>query len=257
MQAKQEASSNIVILLLCGMATFFDGFDLQLLALAVPSMAATFQVGPEAFAPALAATVAGAAFGAILLAPVADVRGRRPVLIGSMLLIAIPSAVIAGAHSIWLVILMRFPTGIALGAVVPIAIALASENASGRYRHVAVSAVTVASALGAVLASITAPAIETLGGWRLLFVVGATAPVIAAILFYVLGPRTAPVALAAQALRSDHAKPVDRDVHPVRGHAVRQHRDDLVATRSAHRGRLAQGRGPARSGPAGDRRHHG
>src|SRR5512147_1395003 len=72
---------------LCALAAFFDGYDAQMLAMAIPLMADAFHVPPTAFAAAASGSLAGMAFGAMLLSPLADRFGRRPMLIVSLVIL--------------------------------------------------------------------------------------------------------------------------------------------------------------------------
>lgn len=177
---------------LCALAALLDGYDLQVLALAVPSMAADLGVKPTAMGPALAATLAGAAAGSMLLAPLADRFGRKALLVAALLMMGLPTLGVTFANAVPVVAALRFLAGLGFGAAVPVAVAMAAEHAPPARRALMVSLVVACTALGALTASIAAPAIEGWLGWRSLFVVGAIAPIALAPLYAILLPSGAP-----------------------------------------------------------------
>src|SRR5436190_19192538 len=73
-------------ILLCALAVFFDGYEAQMLAMAIPLLARHLDVTPTAFARAASASLAGMAIGALVLGPLADRLGRKPRLLMSLLL---------------------------------------------------------------------------------------------------------------------------------------------------------------------------
>ena len=78
-------------IVLCALSVLLDGYDAQMLAMAIPLMAKEFGVAPTAFAPAASASLAGMAIGALFLSPLADRFGRRPLLIASLALFGAPT----------------------------------------------------------------------------------------------------------------------------------------------------------------------
>src|SRR4029077_1712246 len=76
-------------IVLCALAAFFDGYDAQMLAMAIPLMAGEVNVAPTAFAAAASGSLAGMALGAMLLSPLADRFGRRPMLIVSLFVLGL------------------------------------------------------------------------------------------------------------------------------------------------------------------------
>ena len=178
------------VIALCSLATFLDGYDVQALGLAIPRMAADFGVAPTAFAFALAASLVGMAVGAMLLGPLADRFGRRPMLIAMMALVGSTTlgAMLAPdptALSIW-----RVFTGLGLGATVPVAIAMTSEYAPARRRAALVTLMVCCTALGSMSAGFVAPMVEALWGWRGIFAVGAVLPLAMAVLLWAALPES-------------------------------------------------------------------
>jgi AAHS family 4-hydroxybenzoate transporter-like MFS transporter len=167
---------------LCALAVFLDGYDAQMLAMAIPQMAQEFRVPPTAFAAAASGSLAGMAIGALVLSPLADRFGRRPLLIVSLLLFGLPTLLAMQAGGPLELAIWRVLAGCGLGATVPVTIAITADLAPAHRR---VSIVTLAAsgfAIGASSAGLIAPILSGLWGWRGLFGYGGIAPLVIAAL---------------------------------------------------------------------------
>ena len=180
--------SNRVVAL-GALAAFLDGYDVQALGLAVPAIAQDWGPAPAAFGPALSFTLVGMTIGALGLAPLADRLGRRNLLVAMLALVGLSTFVSAGAQNLTILAATRLVAGLGLGAIVPVAIALATEHAPAARRTATVTALVVATALGALAASLVAPRLELAFGWRGIFAVGAALPLVALPLIWAALPK--------------------------------------------------------------------
>lgn len=134
-------------------------------------------------------------FGAAQLihGPLADRYGRRPVLIGSMLLYIAMNLVCAMARSFDLLLVSRVCAGLAIAATRVVTIALIRDCYSGR----AMARVSSLAVMTFMIFPIIAPSIGQfillMGSWRLIFHVIAVVSVVIAIWFALRMPETLPV----------------------------------------------------------------
>ena len=142
---------------LCALAAFFDGYDAQMLAMAIPLMADAFQVSPPAFAAAASGSLAGMAIGAMLLSPLADRFGRRPMLIISLALLGSATLYAMRAKGPTEIAIWRTVAGIGLGAVVPITIAIVADIAPAARRVTIVTLMASGFMIGAASSGLIAP----------------------------------------------------------------------------------------------------
>jgi AAHS family 4-hydroxybenzoate transporter-like MFS transporter len=198
------------VVALCALATFLDGYDIQALGLAVPRMSEEWGLPPSAFAPALSASLVGIALGAVLLAPLADRWGRRPMLVAMMILIGLTTAGAALASNPMMLTAWRVITGLALGAAVPIATSLTSEYAPLRRRAALVALLIACMALGSFAAGIVAPALSELWGWRGIFAAGAALPLMMAVVLFVSLPESLRFLIARNLKPQQVARQIDR-----------------------------------------------
>src|SRR5438105_8830543 len=74
------------IVVLCGMVQFLDGFDTQALGYAGPALRAAWHIPPQALGSVFAFGAFGTGLGSIVLGPLADIFGRRKVMIATVAL---------------------------------------------------------------------------------------------------------------------------------------------------------------------------
>ncbi len=168
------------VFLLCALVMLLDGYDLQAMPLAVPSLVADWALPRERFGYALSAALVGVGLGAAFLAPLGDRHGRRPVLILAMLEVGIASLATAHAGSLESLIAWRFITGLGMGACIPNATALTSEYAPASRRAKLLTLANCNLAVGAFIAGFLAPPLIAQWGWHGIFHVGGVAPIVLA-----------------------------------------------------------------------------
>jgi putative MFS transporter len=158
---------------LVGVATFFDGFDQLMIAYALPVLIPYFALAPGMIAWTIAIGGIGMLLGALAGGWAADRVGRVPVLIGSLVLYAATSLLMAGTGTLWIFLVLRFIQGFGLGAEVPVAATYIGEitRARGRGRFVLLYELIFPAGLVA-SALVAAWVVPTLG-WRWLFALGA------------------------------------------------------------------------------------
>ena len=166
---------------LAALAVIFDGFDIQILAFAIPSLIREWHVTRSDFGPVLAIGLAGMALGSPLAGYCGDRFGRRAALIGCVALFGLGTTATALVHGLTELTVLRFLTGMGAGGALPNASALAAEFAPLRRRPVAVKLTIVCVPLGGMLGGLIAARVLPVFGWRALYAIGGTAPVLLAL----------------------------------------------------------------------------
>jgi AAHS family 4-hydroxybenzoate transporter-like MFS transporter len=175
---------------LCAVVALFDGFDLQIIGLAAPSIAATMHILAGALGVVFSAAVAGLALGSLGLAPWADHFGRKNVLVVAVVGFAVFTLVTPTAGTVTLLLLYRFLTGLGLGTAVVCAVSLASELVSAKRRGVMAGVLYAGFPLGGVLAGLLGNKLIAAAGWRGLFIVGGVGPLVMAALLIAVLPES-------------------------------------------------------------------
>ncbi len=171
---------QLLVAVLCGLAMFVDGYDLQALPLTVPSIAQQMHVAPAGFGLALAAATVGLALAGIVLAPLGDRIGRKPALLAALLIIGVSCLLTITATTPAQFTLWRFLTGLGLGFGIPNCNAWTAEYAPLRRRALILVLMNAAISAGAFLSAFIAPRVIAAYGWQGTFVVGGVLPLLLA-----------------------------------------------------------------------------
>jgi benzoate transport len=184
MATAKSASDNIVHdvidngevsalqLLVVGMCMFFnmlDGFDITAMAVVASAVSIELQLTADKLGWIFSFALAGMMCGAMFLAPVSDIIGRRKLIILAMAIIGVSILFTATATTLIEFIVLRFISGLGAGAMLASQAALSAEYSSDKYRAFSVAAVTSGYPLGAMMTSVVAGVIVPEYGWRSMF----------------------------------------------------------------------------------------
>lgn len=199
-------------LVLCLLLGITDGFDALVIGFVVPALSREFDVSVASLTPVTLAAVIGTVFGAMLLAPLADRFGRRPVILVGTAVFGVLTLAAAAAPSILALIVLRFVAGLALGAVPATLIAYGAELAPSRLRGTFVTIIGTGLAAGGFVGGFAAGFLIPAFGWRSLFIVGGVFPLILLVCALRLLPETAQY-LAAVGRRAESQAALARFGH--------------------------------------------
>ena len=153
---------QIRVLLLCCILVVLDGFDAAVIGYIAPTLTKAWHISPQALAPVFAAGLFGMFAGATGLGIVADRYGRKIVLILSLMIVAAGTLGTVLTDTVMEMTVLRFITGIGMGAILPNSITLAAEYSPARRKIVLVtlsySGFTLGLAAGGWIAGIILPA---------------------------------------------------------------------------------------------------
>lgn len=175
---------------LCFLVVLLDGFDTAAIGYIAPSLIGEWGVAKPALAPVLSAALFGLAAGALSAGPLADKFGRRAVLIVSVLVFGAGSLASAFAHSLDGLTVLRFVTGLGLGAAMPNAVTLTSEYCPDKQRAMLTNAMFCGFPLGAAFGGFLAAWMIPHWGWRSVLLLGGMVPVVLAVLMLVALPES-------------------------------------------------------------------
>ncbi len=163
---------------LAALAVIFDGFDIQILAFAIPSLMKEWHAARADFGYVLAIGLAGMAIGGPVAGYFGDRFGRRPALIGSVALFGLATIATSLVDGLTGLAALRFLTGLGAGGAVPNAGALAAEFAPAKRRATAVKFTIVCIPLGGMLGGLIAARVLPAYGWRTLYLTGGALPLL-------------------------------------------------------------------------------
>jgi benzoate transport len=158
---------------LCLALMFMDGYDVAVMAFAAPGLSAEWDIGSVMLGYLLSASLFGMAAGSILLTPLADRIGRRPLTILSVGLIALGMAGSVLSVDVGQLLATRVLTGIGIGGMVANVSVLVAELSSDRRRGLAMGLYVAGFPIGATLCGLVAGPLIPMFGWRSIFLIGA------------------------------------------------------------------------------------
>ncbi len=182
--------TQYAIVVLCGLVMFLDGFDTQAISYMAPSISREWHLSKEMLGPIFSSALIGLMVGYLLVSPLSDRFGHRKLVVVSTFAFALLTFTTAFASGFTELIILRFATGIALGSVVPSAIALTTEFTPARMRATFVLAIYCGFSLGFVAAGGVAAWAIPQFGWRSMLWIGAAAPFVVALIALVALPES-------------------------------------------------------------------
>lgn len=190
MDARKMSTRQWLVLFLGFMVLVFDGFDTTAIGFIAPALVDDWGVLRQDLGPVMMSGLLGLAFGSLTAGPLADRFGRRPVIIGSVLLFGFWSLASAWSTGITSLTILRFLTGVGLGASMPNTATLISEYAPKRYRSHMVSFIYCGFAFGAALGGLGSEWLIENFGWRSVLVAGGVLPIAFALLLLLSLPES-------------------------------------------------------------------
>ena len=181
---QQLTGRNYFILGLLLIALLCDGFDLQLVNFALPTLAREWGIAPEALKFTVVANLLGMMFGAMFLGNMGDRFGRKRVIVVGTILYACTAFACVLAKNPDQLAVLRFLTGLGLGGVLPNVIALAAEISPTSQRARLTSIPIIGMSLGSGLPAVVAAWMVPVFGWKAMFVAGGIVPIVVAILIW-------------------------------------------------------------------------
>jgi AAHS family 3-hydroxyphenylpropionic acid transporter len=201
--APAGANRAIWIVGACCLASFGEGIDLQAPGVTMPVLAPLFHLttgqgfwGGFIGTKGLFASMStfGLFFGAMIGGRLSDLIGRKWVLVWSVALFGVFSALTVQSTDAQTLLWMRFLTGLGLGGCYANMIAIAVENVSPGRRNTAVGVLYSAMPIGGATVSLASYSWATPELWKNIYYLGAAVPLLAVPCIIALVPNLKPLA---------------------------------------------------------------
>ncbi|MBV8912362.1 MAG: MFS transporter [Acetobacteraceae bacterium] len=179
-----------LVAFIAALSIVMDGFDGQLIGFAVPVLIKEWGVTRGDFAPALAAGLFGMGIGSAFAGLFADRFGRRWAVVGSVLLFGLATCCIGFSSNLWQIGVLRFIAGLGIGGALPSSTTVTAEFTPARSRTLAITATIVCVPLGGMLAGLFASVVLPNLGWRALFFLGGSLPIVLGLILLFVLPET-------------------------------------------------------------------
>ncbi|MFJ2772163.1 MFS transporter [Streptomyces sp. NPDC087300] len=162
------------VIALCWLVVFFDGMDVNIYGAVMPHLIDDKDFG---FTASTAGTVGswttfGMLVGALGCGTLTDWLGRKPMVTGSVVVFSLGSALCALAPSVFVFGAGRFVSGLGLGGLMPIGLAIVAEFAPPRRAALATGLMMTSYHAGGMAATGLGLALGPDHGWRVVFWAG-------------------------------------------------------------------------------------
>jgi len=212
------------IVLLCFLIVFLDGLDTAAMGFIAPALSQDWGVERASLGPVMSAALIGMVFGALGFGPLADRFGRKWVLVGAVFLFGLFSLLSAYSGNVEQLLVLRFLTGLGLGAAMPNATTLLSEYTPERLKSLLVTSMFCGFNLGMACGGFVSAKLIPAYGWQSLLLLGGVLPLALSLVLLLRLPESARFLL----VRNRGAEQVRRVLAPIAPAAVALARDFSV-----------------------------
>lgn len=150
-----------------------DGFDVQAIAFAAPGITKEWGIDRAALGFVLSMELIGMALGSVLLGGVTDRIGRRPMILGCLVVMTIGMFMVTTTNSIATLSAWRVFTGLGIGGMLAACNATVAEYANAKNRNLCVALMAIGYPVGAIIGGLFARELLKSYDWRAIFIFGA------------------------------------------------------------------------------------
>jgi AAHS family 4-hydroxybenzoate transporter-like MFS transporter len=166
---------SLSVFALCFLAMISDGYDLGVIGIGAPTIVKDFGIGREQMSPIFSAALVGLFVGALSSGFIGDRMGRKRGIIGGCLLIGFATFCCGLSHNFTQLLILRFFTGIGLGALYPNTTAMMAEIIPAKHRGAFTAYVFMGITVGGIIPGAVSAAFVG-GDWRMMFFIGSAIP---------------------------------------------------------------------------------
>jgi len=173
-----------VLLVLASVAVAFAAADTYVVVLALPNMMTSVGIPIDELQRA-APIVSGFLLGYVAMLPligrIADLRGRVPVLVMSLVVFAVGSLLTSASYDLGSMVVGRFLQGVGGGGLVPATLALVADLYPVHRRGVPLGVVSAVQELGSVVGPLFGALVLAVASWRAIFLINLAVGVVLAL----------------------------------------------------------------------------
>lgn len=162
-----------LVLFWCALIIIFDGYDLAVAGIALPSIMKQMGVDATQAGFMVSSALFGMMFGAIFLGTIADRIGRRWAIVICIVLFSVFTAAAGMTSDPVTFSITRFLAGLGIGGVMPNVVAQMTEYAPRKVRSTMVTLMFSGYAVGGMLAAVLGKGLIESHGWQSVFLAAA------------------------------------------------------------------------------------
>lgn len=174
----QRQSTSAITVALCFAVAVLEGFDIQAVGVAAPRLAPELGLSASQMGWIFSASNIGIVIGAALGGRLADLTGRKPVLMSAVSVFGLFTLATAFVEDFAPLFAVRLFAGIGFGAALPNMMAIASEISRSERRTITAAVMFCGLPFGGGLSALTTQILPLGTDWRVLFYIGGVAPLV-------------------------------------------------------------------------------
>jgi MFS family permease len=168
-----------------------DGFDVLSSAFSAPGITKEWGIPRSELGIVLSAELVGMGFGSVILGGVADKLGRKPAMLGCLVIMAIGMYMAHAATGVGNLTIWRFLTGLGIGGMLAATNAVTAESSSKEGRSLAMALYVIGYPVGGVIGGFAAQTWLLVDyDWRAVFLFGSVVTALMIPLVMLLVPET-------------------------------------------------------------------
>ena len=164
---------QVIAVVMCVALNALDGFDVLAISFASPGIAAEWGISRTELGVVLTMELVGMAVGSILLGNFADGLGRRPVILGCLVIMSLGMYVASLVTGVYQLLGVRFITGIGIGGMLAAINAMVAEYSNAKHRNFNVVIMATGYPFGIIIGGSIASMLLAYFDWRSVFILGA------------------------------------------------------------------------------------
>jgi MFS transporter, AAHS family, benzoate transport protein len=187
-EAEISAKTSMLVVLLCWIAIFSEGYDVGVLGAILPALItdASWKLTPIELGALGSYTLLGMLAGGLLSGTLSDLYGRKPLFLGCLTLFAACMVVTAWAPTpVWFGA-SRFIAGLGLGGIIPVAAALTIEYSPARKKSLNYGIMYSGYSVGILAAALVGRSLLPDYGWRPVVLLGALPVIFVPLMMWLL-----------------------------------------------------------------------
>ncbi len=163
---------QVAAVAVCMTINMLDGFDILAIAFTGPLIAREWALNPAQLGMLFSSGLAGMTIGSIFVSPLADIVGRRALVLLCLTVISAGMVLSGFAPDLQRLELLRFVTGLGIGGTLSSINTIVVEYSSQKRKDIGVAFMTVGYPIGATVGGIASVYLIEAFGWRSVFVFG-------------------------------------------------------------------------------------
>ena len=184
------AAVQVIAVVMCIALNALDGFDVLSISFASPDIATEWGIDRAALGIVLSMELIGMAIGSITLGGLADRIGRRPTILGCLVIMSGGMLAAGLANGVIDLSGYRLITGIGIGGMLASTNAMVAEYSNARHRNMAIIFMAGGFPLGVILGGSVAAQLLEFSDWRAIFFFGAAVTAAFIVVVWVLLPES-------------------------------------------------------------------